>query len=60
MDDRHFKVLFHVAKWRWPGPFSYWLLIFPLGLGSLLTAILGALPWGGFYLMRWVARGFRL
>lgn len=38
---------------------SYGLVGRPLLWGLLLTAGLGAVPWGAFYLVRWIARGFR-
>lgn len=42
----------------WDGD-SNEMVVFPLILGLVLSAGLGALPWGVFCILRWIARGFR-
>jgi len=37
---------------------SYSLVMLPLILGLSFTACLGAIPWGVFYLVRWIVQGF--
>lgn len=37
---------------------SYTLVLVPLIEGIILTTFLGAIPWGLFYLTRWIVRGF--
>gem|GEM_PF-3921188 len=38
---------------------SYTLALLPLIWGTLLSLGLGAIPWGVFYLVRWIAWGFK-
>lgn len=38
---------------------SYTLALLPLIWGILLTTGLGAIPWGVFYLVRWIVQGFK-
>lgn len=37
---------------------SYSLVLIPLIDGIIVTTFLGAIPWGLFYLVRWIVRGF--
>ena len=41
-----------------PSSQSYSLALLPLIWGVLITTGLGALPWGMFYLVRWIVQGF--
>ena len=42
-----------------PSNQSYALAILPLIWGLILSAALGAIPWGVFYLVRWIVQGFK-
>src|SRR5262245_43598110 len=42
-----------------PSNESYALAILPLIGGLILSAALGAIPWGVFYLVRWIVQGFK-
>ncbi len=37
---------------------SYTLVLLSVILGLVLSAAARAVPWGAFYLVRWIARGF--
>jgi len=37
---------------------SYSLVLVPLIEGIIVTTFLGAVPWGLFYLVRWIIQGF--
>jgi len=37
---------------------SYTMALRPLISGLFVSTVLGAIPWGVFYLMRWIVHGF--
>ena len=39
---------------------TVWLALLPLIWGTLLSLGLGAIPWGVFYLVRWIVQGFKV
>jgi hypothetical protein len=44
-------VAYEIGYWRLDMEFLTW--------GVFLSAGLGALPWGVFYLVRWIVQGFK-
>jgi hypothetical protein len=54
------KLLWYTTGWFPPWhSASYTLALLPLILGVLVSTGLGLMPWGVFYLVCWVVRGFR-
>jgi hypothetical protein len=49
---------YFLPLWTQTASGSYGLAMFPIVWGVILSACLGAIPWGVFYLARWIVQGF--
>lgn len=63
--DRAWKLTFNLLWYTtgWIPPWhttTYTTVLLPLIWGFLVSTGLGAIPWGVFYLVRWIVRGFKV